>query len=78
MNPTLPPVYQPNNLVGTIVALVFYILMAGFVLYSLVALYALLRFGRNKILALLVSILYLIIIAGLYAAAVGNLNNIKL
>jgi len=72
-----PPIYNPTNLGTTIVALIFYILMAGFVLYSLVALYALLRFGRSKILSIIVSILYLIISAGLYAAAVGNLGAIK-
>jgi uncharacterized membrane protein YqhA len=77
MNPNLPPVYQPNNLIATIIALVFYLLMAGFILYSLVALYSLLRFGRNKILGVLVAIIYLVISAGLYAAAVSNLNAIK-
>ena len=71
------PVYQPSNLAATLVALVFYILMAGYILYTLVALYALLRFGRSTILAILVSILYLIISASLYAAAVGNLSAIR-
>jgi hypothetical protein len=71
-----PSVYQPTGLGTTIVALVFYIFMAGFVLYSLIALYALLRFGRSKIVSILVSILYLIMTASLYAAAVGNLNQI--
>ena len=68
--------YQPTGLGTTILALVFYLLMAGFILYSLLALYALLRFGRSKILAIIVSILYLIMTASLYAAAVGNLNMI--
>lgn len=71
------PVYQPSSLGTTLVALVFYILMAGYILYTLIALYALLRFGRSTILAIIVSILYLLISAGLYAAAVGNLSNIK-
>ncbi len=70
------PIYQPSTLGHTILALVFYILMAGFILYSLLALYALLRHGRSKILVILVSIIYLIITASLYAAAIGNLNNI--
>ncbi len=70
------PIYQPSTLGHTILALVFYILMAGFILYSLLALYALLRYGRSKILVIFVSILYLIITASLYAAAIGNLNNI--
>lgn len=58
-------------------ALVFYLVMAGFVLYSLLALYALLQFGRAKGLAIIVSLLYLIVSAGIYAAAVANLNAIK-
>jgi hypothetical protein len=70
------PAYQPSSLGPTILALVFYILMAGFVLYSLLALYALLKFGRSKILSIVISLLYLIISAGLYAAAVGNLSTI--
>jgi hypothetical protein len=68
--------YQPTNLGTTILALVFYIIMVGFVIYSLLAIYALLRFGRSKMLGIVVSLLYLIIAAGLYAAAVSNLNNI--
>lgn len=68
--------FQPTSLGTTILALVFYIIMAGFVLYSLIALYALLRFGRSKILAIIVSILYLLISASLYAVAVSNLNSI--
>jgi hypothetical protein len=70
--------YQPTNLVTTIIALIFYLLMAGFVLYSLLALYTLLRFGRSTILGIIISILYLIITASLYAAAVQNLNAIQL
>ena len=72
-----PPVYQPTSLGATILALVFYIFMAGFVLYSLLSMYSLIRFGRSKILAIIVSLLYLVISASLYAAAVGNLNKIK-
>lgn len=68
--------YQPTGFGTTLLALVFYLLMAGFILYSLLALYALLRFGRSKILAIIVSILYLLTAAGLYAAAVGNLTSI--
>ncbi len=70
-------VSQSNTILSSTVSLIFYIIMAGFVLYSLLALYALLRFGRNKILAIIVSLLYLIITAGLYAAAISNLSNIK-
>ncbi|MEO8065515.1 MAG: hypothetical protein ABI643_01505 [Candidatus Doudnabacteria bacterium] len=69
--------YQPTSLWPTILALVFYILMAAYVLYSLLAIYALVKFGRSKGLAILVSLFYLAISSGLYAAAVINLNNIK-
>jgi len=68
--------YQPNNLAQTIVALIFYLLMAGFVMYSLIAIYSLLRFAKSKILALVISILYLIVSASLYASAVSNLGKI--
>ena len=72
-----PNVFQPTSLGMTLLAMVFYIVMAGFVLYSLLTIYSLIRFGRSKILGIIVSILYLIITAGLYAAAVSNLNAIK-
>lgn len=70
-------VYQPTSIGSSILAIVFYIVMAGFILYSLLAIYSLLRFGRSKILGIIVSLLYLIISASLYAAAVHNLNAIK-
>jgi hypothetical protein len=60
-----------------IINVIFYLVMAMLVLYSLLALYSLLRFGRSKILGIVVSLLYLIIMAGLYAAAVANLDAIK-
>jgi hypothetical protein len=69
--------YQPTTLGSTILTVIFYIIMALFALYSLLAIYSLLRFGRARILAITVSLLYLVIAAGLYAAAVSNLNNIK-
>jgi hypothetical protein len=68
--------YQPSTLGHTILALVFYVLMAVYIIYSLIGLYALLRFGRSVIVSLLVSILYLIITVSLYAAAITNLHNI--
>ncbi|OGE82461.1 MAG: hypothetical protein A3B10_00085 [Candidatus Doudnabacteria bacterium RIFCSPLOWO2_01_FULL_44_21] len=73
----MTPAFQPTNLISSIVSLIFYLIMAGFVLYSLIALYALLRYGRSKILAIVVSLVYLTITAGLYVAAVNNLSNIK-
>lgn len=71
------PSYQPASLVETILALVFYIIMAGFAIYSLMAIYALVRYGRSKLIALGIALLYLVVMAGLYAAAVENLNHIK-
>ncbi|OGE80809.1 MAG: hypothetical protein A3H72_02945 [Candidatus Doudnabacteria bacterium RIFCSPLOWO2_02_FULL_48_8] len=70
-------VYQPTNLLHTGIALVFYLLMAGFVVYSFLALYALNRFGHSKLLATVISLIYIVIIASLFAAAQTNLNSIK-
>jgi hypothetical protein len=72
MNP-----YQPSNLGESIVALIFYLIMAAFVIYSLIAIYSLLKYGRSKMLGLTVVILYLIISLSLYLAALGNLEKIK-
>jgi hypothetical protein len=72
-----PPVYQPNNFGHTIVALVFYIIMAGIALYSLIALYALLRYGRNRLLGMIVAIAYLVIWAGLFASAASTLSTLS-
>lgn len=69
-------VYQPENLIHSVIALVFYILMAGFAVYSFLALYALNRFGRSKLITATVSLIYLIIAASLFAAAQSNLNQI--
>ena len=66
-----------SSLGHSILSIVFYLIMVGIVLYSLIAIYALLRYGRDRILAIIISLVYLIISASLYAAAVGNLNNIK-
>lgn len=70
-------VYQPTNFLHTILALIFYVIIAGFVIYSFLALYALNRFGRSKLLTASVSLLYIIIAASLFAVAQTNLNNIK-
>jgi len=51
--------------------------MAVFVLYSLQAIYALLKFGRSKILGIIVSIVFMIISGSLYAAAVVILGKIN-
>jgi hypothetical protein len=71
------PTYQPTSLGHTLVALAFYIITAGFILYSIVALYALLRFGKSKIVAILVSVFYLIVMASLYTSGILQLNSLK-
>ncbi len=71
------PTYQPSTLGHTILALAFYIVSAGFILYSMVALYSLLRFGRSKVTAILVTVFYLIMATSLYAAAILKLNAIR-
>ena len=71
------PTYEPSSLAHTLLALLFYVVTAGFILYSLMALYSLLRWGQSKITAILVSVFYLIIATSLYAAAIIKLNAIK-
>ena len=73
----MTPIYQPVSLIDSVIALVFYLIMAAFVFYSMLALYALIRFGKNKLLAFAVSLLYIVISAGLYSAAANNLNLLK-
>ena len=71
-NPTISP-----NLINSIISVIFYLIMAVFVLYSLQAIYALLKFGRSKILGIIVSIVFMIISGSLYAAAVVILGKIN-
>lgn len=66
--------YQPNSLINSVVALAFYIIMAFFFLYSLISIYALLRYARSKILGIIIAVIYLIIIGSLYTVAVQNLK----
>ncbi len=68
---------QTNNLISSAVSIVFYLLMAGFVVYSMLALYSLLKFGNSRILGVTVSLIYLVVSAILYAAALSNLGNLK-
>jgi hypothetical protein len=71
------PAYEPVALGHTILALLFYLFMIGFMLYSALAIYALMRFGKSKTLGAAVSLTYVVIIAGFFTAAVINLNNVK-
>lgn len=70
--------YQPvgNSILHTIIALIFYLLMFGFALYSFLAIFALVKYGRSRLLVFGISILYLIIVSGLYAVAQTNLGNL--
>jgi hypothetical protein len=61
-----------------IVGIIFYLFMTVIVVYSLIAIYSLLSYGKSRILGLTVTILYLIILVSLYGAAISNLNQIKL
>ena len=72
-NPTVSP-----HLINSIISVIFYLIMAAFMLYSLQAIYTVLRFGRSKILAIIVCIVYLIISASLYFAAINYLERINL
>jgi hypothetical protein len=61
-----------------IVGIIFYLFMTVIIVYSLIAIYSLLSYGKSRILGLTVTILYLIILVSLYGAAISNLNQIKL
>ncbi len=64
-------------MINNLLSIVFYLIIAAFVIYSIIAIYSLLRYGRTKILNLTVIVFYLVISAGLYAAAVSSLNKIQ-
>ncbi len=63
-------------MITQIISLFFYLLMVALIVYSLIAIYSLLRYGRSQILGIGITLLYLIITASLYAAAVTNLNKL--
>jgi hypothetical protein len=68
--------FDPASLGSSIVTIIFYLLMATFAIYSLIAIYSLLRYGRSKTVGALVAVIYIVIVAGLYAAAQTSLNNL--
>ena len=55
---------------------IFYLAMAALAVYSVLMMYALLRFGKSKILAMVLCAFYLILISTLYALASANFNQI--
>lgn len=63
-------------IIKLLVQTVFFILMGIHGLYSIVMVYILLRYGKSKILGLMVSALYAIIVTTLYAAAMANFNQL--
>jgi hypothetical protein len=54
----------------------FYVVMGIFALYSFILIYALLRFGKSKILSLGVALFYFILITSLWSAALANFSQI--
>ncbi|TSA46414.1 hypothetical protein D4R52_00565 [bacterium] len=60
----------------TIASILFYMMMAAVALYSAVTVYVLLKFGKSKILAIVISLFYLVVMTSLYAAAVSNFEAI--
>ena len=58
----------------TLLELLFDLTMLVLAIYSLILVYILFRFGQSKALSLVVSALYVIIMASLYAAALQNFN----
>lgn len=57
--------------------LIFGLLLVALALYSLAAIYALLRFGRSKTLGIVLTIFYLILMVSLYSAAQFNFDKIR-
>ena len=60
-----------------IAEIIFYLLMVIFALYSLEMIYALLRFSKSRMLGIILSAIYLIIIFSLYGAAAINLRMVR-
>jgi hypothetical protein len=61
-----------------LIAQIIFFLLAAFIgLYSAIMIYVLIRFGQSRILGMIISIFYLIIIIGLYSAAVANFDLIS-
>jgi len=56
--------------------ILFYVVMGIFALYSFILIYALLRFGKSKILSLGVALFYFILITSLWSAALANFSQI--
>lgn len=63
-------------MIRTLFELIFNGLLLILAIYSLVMIYVLLRFGKSKILGVVVSLLYLLLMLSLYAAANDNFNQI--
>lgn len=63
-------------MIQSILSVIFYLLFGVFALYSLLAIYALMRFGKSKTLSLVISLLYLVISFSLFATALINLNSL--
>ena len=59
-----------------ITQIIFYGLILVLGIFSLTMIYALLRFGKSKVLALVLVVLYTILMAGLYTAAQIGFNNL--
>lgn len=64
------------SIIKLIVQILFYGLIGLLTVYSMIMIYVLLRFGKSKILALIVGAFYLVIMLSLYSAALINLSNI--
>ena len=59
-------------MIKLLVQIIFYSLAGILALYSVVMIFVLLRYGRSKILGLVISGFYIIMVITIYAAAVGN------
>ena len=67
-----------TSILYTGLVIIFYIIMLGFTTYSFLTLYALLRYGKSKMVGLVVLLFYVVITSSLFSTALDNLNKIKL
>jgi hypothetical protein len=63
-------------LITILAKIIFFGLILILALYSVIMLYSLIRFGKSKVLGLVMSALYLLLMVSLYTAAQNGFNAI--
>lgn len=68
---------QFANLGENLVEMIFHLIILGVAVYSILAVYALLKYGRSKILSLAVTLTYFFIVFTIYSSALWVLAKIN-